>query len=138
VKEGEVAVSHAHFLVEVGVKVMSETWLFFLQLELWTLWPVQSSGDYYSGSLSSILVRLAWLYRSLQNFSTQLRFPEPTEVYFLRCFLTECPVMAKRSYRNVLKSWGWQQRSTSFLHTFPFPLADILTKLPQHASINII
>lgn len=140
VKEAEIAASHPHLSAEVEVKGMSETWLLFLTLELWTLWPVKSLGDFYSSSLSSRLACLAQQCRSLQNlFSTQLRFPEPIEVHFLRkCFPREFSVIAKRSYRNGLKGWCWQQRSTFFLHISLFPLADIFTKLRQLASINFI
>lgn len=37
VKEAEIAVSHPHLSAQVEVKGMSETQLFFLKLEPWTL-----------------------------------------------------------------------------------------------------
>lgn len=102
-KEAEIAVSHPHLLAEVEIKAMSETRLFFfLKLELWTLCPGQSLGDFYSRSLSSRLVHLAWLCRSLQNvFSAQMHFPEPTEVHFLRrCSPREWSMTAE-----ILQEW---------------------------------
>lgn len=84
--------------------------------------------------LIKLLTCSEWLSRSTQNlFSTQLHFLENPRT---STFLGGVSLKSALDSKEILQEW--MKGMYFFLHVSAFPVTDILTNLPQLASINLI